>query len=488
VIHFRPRHVRTRLTLWYLVLLGGILVLFIGAASGFLFFNLRRELDRELVDQIETVEHGLIFGADGKLKVGPAGDTSDPDRPRDLFLEILELNGSALYRSDHLAGTGLGGIPMPGEGTDGYSPRTSTLPSGMRIRLASRVDYVESHPVLIRVAVSEERLWHDIREAAWAVLAAVPLVLIVAGFVAFGFVRRFLAPLGAMAARAEQITAERLNERLPVENPDDELGHLARVFNDTLARLEFSFERLRRFTADASHELRTPLTAIRSVGEVGLQSEGDVRHYRDIIGSMLEETNRLTSLVESLLTISRADAGHIQLERVPLRLLELAREAVALLEILADEKGQRLVIGGDGLAVVLGDRLVLRHALMNLIDNAIKYSPTGGTITVEAATKGGQCLLDVIDTGPGIAPEHHEKVFDRFYRVDRSRSRDLGGSGLGLAISRWAVEAHRGSITIVSDVGHGSTFRISLPAFEAGRGPNEGPIAPTESIRESHAL
>ena len=480
MIRLRPKHVRTRLTLWYLVLLGGILALFIAAASGFLFFNLRRELDRELADQIESVEQGLSFGPDGRLQVRQAGDHADPDRAQGPYLEIRELDGALLYSNDRLAGTQLGGMPIPKEGTDGYSPRSSELPDGTRIRLASRVDFVESHPVLIRLAASEERLWNDMRESAWAVLAAVPIVLVVAGFFAFGLARRFLAPLGAMAVRAEEITAERLNERLHVESPDDELGHLARVFNDTLARLERSFERLRRFTADASHELRTPLTAIRSVGEVGLQKDGDTRHYRETIGSMLEETNRLTSLVENLLTISRAEAGHIHLERAPLRLLELAGEAAGLLEILADEKGQRLAVEGDGSAAVFGDRRVLRHAVMNLIDNAIKYSPVGGTVRVRVDRKGDRCLLDVIDTGPGIPPEHHDKVFDRFYRLDKARSRDAGGSGLGLSIARWAAEAHDGSIELFSEMDKGSTFRITLPAIDTAPDsrsiPEKGPM------------
>jgi len=272
-----------------------------------------------------------------------------------------------------------------------------------------------------------------------------------------------------MTRRAEQITAERLSERLPVDNPEDEIGHLARVFNDTLAKLERSFEQLKRFTADASHELRTPLTAIRSVGEVGLQGTGSASYYRDIIGSMLEEANRLTSLVENLLTISRADAGHIRLERSPLRLLQLARETAGLLEVLADEKQQRLTVEGHDSAAVLADRSILRHAVMNLIDNAIKYSPVGGTITVRAERKGDQCVLDVIDTGPGISADHCAKVFDRFYRVDMARSRDAGGSGLGLSIASWAVKAHEGTIELFSEIGRGSTFRIMLPALDMER-------------------
>jgi signal transduction histidine kinase len=196
---------------------------------------------------------------------------------------------------------------------------------------------------------------------------------------------------------------------------------------------------------------------------------------------MLEETNRLTSLVENLLTISRADAGHIDLERAPLRLLELAGEAAGLLEVLADEKGERLVVDGDSSAAVLGNRLVLRHAVMNLIDNAIKHSRVGGTVRVRVDQKGGRCVLEVIDTGPGIPPEHHDKVFDRFYRVDKARSRDAGGSGLGLSIARWAAEAHGGSIELFSEISKGSTFRITLPAIDVA--PNSSSIPERELIQ-----
>src|SRR6266436_6662899 len=189
MIRLRPKHVRTRLMLWYLVLLGGILALFIVAASGFLFFNLRRELDRELADQIESIEQGLSFGPEGKLQVGQSNDHADPDRLQEPYLEIRELDGTVLYRNDRLSGAQLGGMPIQGEGTDGYSPRSSTLRDHTRIRLASRVDFVESHPVLIRIAASEERLWNDIQDAAWAVLAAFPIVLVVAGFVAFGLAK-----------------------------------------------------------------------------------------------------------------------------------------------------------------------------------------------------------------------------------------------------------------------------------------------------------
>ena len=467
MIRLRPKHVRTRLALWYLVLLAGILAMFIVGSASYLFFNLRRELDSYLAERIEDIEQVLSLGPDGRLEVGHMAARQDPDRPREIYLEIRDLDGRILYRNDQLGETQLGGPPLPDEGRYTYSPRSAKLPNGQRIRLASRVDFVEGHPVLIRLGTSEEPLWHNFSNSTGALLAAFPLALLIAGFVAFSLAKRSLAPIGAMARRAEQITAESLSARLPVENPDDELGHLARVFNDTLARLESSFERLRRFTADASHELRTPLTAIRSVGEVGLQQDGDVHHYREIIGSMLEEANRLALMVENLLTISRADAGHFQLERSPLRLLDLASEATALLADLADEKNQSLTVEGDHSATVLADRLILRHAVMNVIDNSVKYSPVGTPIRVRVERTNSQCILDVIDKGPGIPAEDREKIFDRFYRLDKARSREAGGAGLGLSIARWAAEAHGGTLRVLADTTTGSTFRFTLPAAES---------------------
>ena len=186
--------------------------------------------------------------------------------------------------------------------------------------------------------------------------------------------------------------------------------------------------------------------------------------YRDVIGSMLEEVDRLTRLSESLLALSRADTGHIQLQREVIPLLQLAKEASSVVEVLAEEKRQRIDIEGDAGLLVSADRLILRQAIVNLLDNAIKYSPTGSRVLVRVQSAGDkQAFLDVVDQGPGIPKEHQPYVFDRFYRVDRARTREWGGAGLGLSITRWEVEAHGGEITLKGEEGHGSTFRVSLP-------------------------
>ena len=224
-------------------------------------------------------------------------------------------------------------------------------------------------------------------------LLGAPIGVLAAVLGGYSLARRALAPVDRMAERARTITAERLKDRLPVDNPDDELGRLATVFNETLGRLESSFEQMRHFTADASHELRTPLTAIRSVGEVGLRGKRDERAYRDIIGSMLEEADRLALLVDRLLTLSRADRGQEKLSSDHVDLGLLADEVATQLDVLAEDKRQTIKVEREAAPTWVGDRLVLRQALLNLVDNAIKYTPAGGEITIRVGQTTTTALL-----------------------------------------------------------------------------------------------
>jgi heavy metal sensor kinase len=290
-----------------------------------------------------------------------------------------------------------------------------------------------------------------------------PVAVILVALTGYLVAARALKPVHAMAQRASRITAEQLNERLEIENPGDELGQLGTAFNTALARLERSFEQLRRFSADASHELRTPLTAIKSVGEVSLGMQGDVCYYRDTIGSMLEEANRLTHLVDSLLTMARTDAGRVQPHRTGVNLYELAKEACGLLEVLAEEKQQTILVEGDPRVAVLADQTILRQAVVNLVHNAVKYSPQNGSIRIVVDESAKAAMIEVHDSGPGIPAEHRDHIFERFYRVDKARARAAGGAGLGLSIAQWAVSIHGGTIEVECPPAFGSIFRISLP-------------------------
>jgi heavy metal sensor kinase len=464
VIRLRPTHLRARLTLWFVSTLAGLLILAWGATFAILFWQLRSQLDHFAIQEIETVEGLMFFTPQGELQMHE--DYHNHPESKDVidrFLEILSPDGAVLYRNERLGNRVLGGAPFAGEGVGGYSVRSERLADGTRVRLVSRTHSLDGRRILIRLGHTEEPLWSRLDEMMIASVFALPLVLALAGFAGYGLVRRALGPIEQMARRAQEITPQRLHERLPNDNTGDELGQLARVFNETLARLEQAFEQLRRFTADASHELRTPLAAIRSVGEVGLQKDGSRAEYRDIIGSMLEEVNRLTSLVDNLLTISRADAGSLQLELVDVPVMQLVREAAALFEVLVEEKALNLIVAGDESATVQGDRLFLRQALVNLLHNAVKYSPLGGTISVRVKSSLNEVAVDIEDNGPGIPLEDRQKIFDRFYRVDRARWRESGGAGLGLSITKWVVEAHGGKIGLESEWTEGCLFRVNLP-------------------------
>ena len=308
----------------------------------------------------------------------------------------------------------------------------------------------------------EERLQQQLREILVVLVLGLPMVVALAGVGGYVLARRALAPIDHLAAEARRITADRLHQRLSVPNEKDEIGRLAAVINDTFARLDSSFGQLRRFTADASHELRTPLAVIRGIGEMGLRETRTPAEYKDAIGSMLEEVDRLTRLVDTLLRLSRGDAGTVRLSREILDLGDLARDVAASLGILAEERQQRLEVTADANVRVSADRLVLRDAITNVVDNAIKYSPSGSTIEMRIEADAVDATLSVTDEGPGIPAEHRERIFDRFYRIDEGRSRGSGGAGLGLAIAKWAVEANGGRLSLTSS-GSGSVFQITLP-------------------------
>jgi heavy metal sensor kinase len=466
---FRAKHIRTRLTLWYVGILAFILLLSCLITATFLFFQMRGQLDHYAIQDIETVEGLLYFTSSGRVILRE--DYHNHPNSKYLLERLVEIRsaeGLLLFRNERLGHQSLGGAVLPEEGVDGYSARTVRLANGDTVRMVSRRHTLDGRPLLIRLGYSEGPIWARFDELSLASLLALPLILALAGAAGYFLARRALAPLEEMARRAEEITSENLHARLPVPAVNDELSHLAQVFNNLLGRLEQSFEQLRRFTSDASHELRTPLTAIRSVGEVALQTNANLAEYRDTIGSMLEEVNRLTELVDSLLTISRADAGRIQLHPVAFFAMELARESAGLFEVLAEDRDQQITVSGDETARIYGDRIFLRQALVNIIHNAVKCSPNGGAITVRVESEApGQVRIEVADNGPGIAEEHVARIFDRFYRVDESRSRDAGGAGLGLAITQWAIRAHGGSIRVRTAPGEGSAFQILLPSLDS---------------------
>jgi heavy metal sensor kinase len=447
--------VRLRLALWFTSTLTVALVLYAGLVYALVRRSLLGALDRELHEDLEYAEAMLEVSPDGSVS-WRARSEEVLEEPESELLEVRAADGRLVYRDPSTGG----GDPAL---LERLGPESVRLADGRPVRRVTRSYLLAGRQLWITVARSEEPARDELSLLLLMLTLGVPVAAILSGLGGYLLARRALAPVDRIAERASAITAERLSERLPVENPHDELGRLATVFNGLFERLERSFERLGRFTADASHELRTPLTAQKSVGEVGLREPRSAEEYREIIGSMLEEADRLARLVKDLLLLSRADAEQVGFARQPVDLTDLARAAAAHMGVLAEEKRQSLEIEANGRLEVAADEALLRLALLNLIDNAIRHSPEGARIRLRATRNGHRAVLEVRDTGPGIAAEHRERVFDRFYRVDPGRSRERGGAGLGLSIARWAVELHGGRIELESELGQGSTFRIVLP-------------------------
>ena len=423
--------VRTRLTLWHAGVLALVVCVFSAGVLLFVRARLYGALDQQLGQDLATIE---------KVYREETGDLGELAHRMGITLFEVAEGKTVLYR------------------TPGWPPAGATPYRVRALADAShRITAARDETAL------RQTLWTLGTILAIGVPGAIGLA-IGGGYVLAG---RMLAPVGAMAETARKITAESLGERLPVEHPQDEFGRLAGVFNDTLAHLQEAFEQLRRFTADASHELRTPLTAIRSVGEVALQRSLSAPGYREVIGSMLEEVDRLTRLVESLLTLTRGESGRIPLALEMVSLNGLVASVVEHLRVLAEEKEQSLSFDAPAAVWARCDPAILRLGLINVLDNAIKYTPAKGTIRVRVKeTPSGETAIEVQDTGLGISAVHHGRIFERFYRVDQGRSRESGGAGLGLATARWAVGVNGGRIELESEEGKGSIFGIVLPVPE----------------------
>ena len=450
-----PHSLRARLTVSHVIAMLVVLMVYAAAVFTLVARNASQTLDDRLRSDFRWAAEMAQQGPDGRL-TWFEGDEWQEDNP---WLKVSREDGEPVFRTA-LASR----LPVPESERLARNPdgRIEAVPNDFApFRILSGRATVAGQPVVIQVGRSEILMREELAELFLVLVLGVPLSVAAAGLVGYWLARGALSPVDRMAERARAITAERLGERLPVDNPQDELGRLATVFNALLGRLESSFEQMRRFTSDVSHELRTPLTAIRSVGEVGLRERQDEAGYQAVIGSMLEDANRLAGLVDRLLTLSRADLGELKLDAGPIDLGELADNVGSDLAVLAEEKDQTLSVERSGEAPCVADRLVLRQALINLVDNAIKYTPPGGQIQIRTFSAGDRSTLEVNDTGPGIPPERQQQVFDRFYRGSHHRGED--GAGLGLAIAKWAVEANGGELVYESAVGGGSRFLVRLP-------------------------
>ena len=456
---WRSHSVRVRLAFWYVGAMLVVIGVYVAAVYVFVSRNASENLNQQLRQDFTWVYASLYQDEEGMYMLTEP-ERIDPDFPLPWVQVWRGDRSRVVYRNGEAQRTS---VPesrsVVGEGIV-----TLTAEDGERMRImtqrgALKGPFAESR-VVIQIGRSESSMDAQLRDLALILVLGLPIAVAVAGVGGYVLARRALAPIERMTSHARTITAERLSDRLPVDNPDDEMGRLAAVFNQTLGRLEQSFEQMRRFTADVSHQLRTPLTAIRSVGEVGLRAgRRDEASYRAIIGSMLEETDRLSVLVDRLLSLSRAETHQATLTPDSVSLVELAEDVVGHLGVLAEEKGQSLSVDATGRPTAVVDRVVLRQALINLVDNAIKFTPSGGQVSVRVTSDDGTAVVDVTDTGPGIPSEARERIFDRFFRGDELAA---SGTGLGLSIAKGAVEANGGQLTLERSDAQGTTFRIRL--------------------------
>ncbi len=452
---WRSHSVRVRLTLWYLAAMVIVLGLYAALVFTFISRNASETLDGRLRGDFQWAAAMVDQTPEGGITWYES--LTEEESP---WLQVWSPEGELLYQNFEAQRRPVAQARDLALLTD--DSLVTVASEVAPVRLLTRRGRIGSQPVVIQVARSEAAMRQELRQLVLIFVLGLPVAAAVAGLGGYTLARRALLPVERMTERARSITAERLSDRLPVENPDDEMGRLAAVFNETLGRLESSFEQMRQFTADVSHELRTPLTAIRSVGEIGVRVHRDEVAYRGIIGSMLEEADRLASLVDRLLALSRADTGRANLALDVFDLSELAEEVAGHLDVLAEERRQSIAVERIGTPQAYADKMVVRQAVISLVDNAIKFSPVDGRILIRVAEDADTAVLDVIDSGAGVDPEARERIFDRFYRAADVPA-GATGAGLGLSIAKSAVEANGGRLTLAVSGTNGSTFRMALP-------------------------
>lgn len=380
--------------------------------------------------------------------------------PKNYLIQIADTAHTIIWTSDNLRP---GILPMSSAAI------TQTLPShyitphyrynGQTLRLL----LYKSSAVYISVGYPVSEIESTLKDLFSSLVITLPGVLFLSVLGGWFLAKYSLQPIDDIARSAKDITAHNLSQRLPMPPVNDEVARLTETLNDMIARLEASFRQIQQFTGDASHELRTPLAILMGELEVALHSPKTLEEYQDILISALEEVIRLSKVVELLLELSRAESGqvemHFELVKVDSLLNDIYEDAM----ILSEEREIGIQYECEKDVEVYGDKVRLHQAFLNIIDNAIKYTPNNGRITMKLWREKNSAVVSISDTGVGIPSQDINNIFDRFYRVDKARSQDVRGHGLGLAIVKWAIEAHRGSIDIQSDIGKGTIFTVRIP-------------------------
>jgi heavy metal sensor kinase len=454
--------IKFRFTIWYLL----VLAVLLGALSAGVYFYLSRSLYRSLDDSLElrsqqicsvppvleSIWHGEFQEELGEIVMlyfytgSQLVQVSPPEMSVSLSQEFIyqAMNGRSSFATI--------------EAADGQGLRLLAVP----IHLGIPGLPLSSQPGALILGRSTKQIDQALHGLVRTLATADALALAVAAGGGIFLARRALKPVDKIAETAQEIGETDLSRRINV-NTKDELGRLAATLNAMIGRLEKAFQRQKQFTSDASHELRAPLAVIEAESSLALQKERPPGDYRQSLETISQESKQMSSLIEQLLTLARADAGKEQWNFTDVNLGRVITNLSADVEVLCQEKGLNCQLGQIQDLVVKGDAARLRELFMNLLDNAIRYTPAPGTVSVSLHREGEMAIVAIKDTGVGIAAEDMPFIFERFYRVDKARSRAQGGTGLGLAICRYIAEAHGGKIEVESQVGVGSTFSVWLP-------------------------
>lgn len=488
--HGFPMTIRLRLTLWYTALLGATLILFSFFFYSILAANLWAQTQQEAARQAGEVANTLTLQLQGNILIIRNNPTRIQFPDLDFFansvgVQVIDLNGMILKRSSNL-----GPMPVPnytqaladirmGKNHRFYTSGNDDVPLLVfSVPIIANRTIVGAVQVIKPVAGVENTLGQVSRYLIFGTALSLILAAIVGAFLA----RRALTPIDTITQTAGAISRTKdLSRRLKIPNDASEVGQLALTFNDMLDRIQQLFHTQERLVADVSHELRTPLTTVQgniellrriSHGAPGGRGEMTAELMQETLDEVESETARMGTMISDLLLLAQADSGALQLQMEPVEmdtlLLDVYRQARRIAERRGPHGGLEIRLGAEDQALVRGDRERLRQVLLNLVDNAIKYTPGEGAITLGLEKLNGWVKISVSDTGIGISPEDQAHIFERFYRADKARSRELGGSGLGLSIVHWIAHAHHGHIDVQSQLNQGSTFTLWLPALEEG--------------------
>lgn len=467
--------IRARLTAWYVSVLAMTLILF----SAFLYYFLSQRL-------YESVDNSLAVSANVMAKTALLKYSESPGPGLERFFEgFLGLeNMNKFYRIYDESGN----VGSRSKNLDtAHFPLTqiayTSALRGMTTYETFRID--ENYPIrvitmpvmrnslmvnLVQVGTSLGSVQETLKNLRIFLLAGVPTVLMFTTLIGRFMARRALKPLAKVTHTAQDIAGGAdLSKRIPVPKVQDEVGQLVTTFNEMMTRLENSFKFIRQFSSDASHELRTPLTVLKGQSELVLRKPRTPEEYQEVLSSNLEEINYMSKILEDLFTLSKSDEGMIMLDLRPVDLGSIIEEVCKPAEVMAMEKNIEITVAGTEEVRIDGDAFRLRQLIWNLLHNAIKYTPPGGSINVFLQNTDDFICMAVEDTGIGIPPKDLPLIFDRFYRVDKSRSREDSGTGLGLSICKFIVESHKGRIEVESEVGKGSKFNVYFPKSNSGK-------------------